>query len=363
MTTAVHARLKNCYNLRMKAFILRYWKMAIAIILVAVGGFFWMNTSAQKKNIASITTQNVTRKNFVQSISSSGKTTAEQSVDLKFQTSGKLSWVGVKEGDAVTAYQAIAGLDSREVQKNLVKALRDYSSERNDFEESRQITYGFKKTTDVNDTVKRILEKNQWDLEKAVLDVELKHLAVEFSTLVTPIAGIVTHIDTPVAGVNITPASAVFSISDPNSLIFNANVDETEVGNLSIGQKAQITLDAYPEATFSGTVTYISYVSETSSGGATVFPVKISFDNPAQLRIGLNGDITIDVHRENDVLTIPTEAIREDSGGTYVYRKTKNGFSKTPISIGFRNDDDAVVTSGLSIGDRVVTKGFSNISK
>jgi len=348
----------------MKAFVLRYWKIATVIFLMVIGGFVWMNKAAEQKSITSITTQKVTRKNFVKTISSSGKTKADKSVDLKFQTSGKLSWVGVKEGDKVNAFQVIANLDSREVQKNLEKALRDYSNERNDYEQTWRVTYDGKKPNDAfNDTVKRILEKNQWDLEKSVLDVELKHLAVEFAALITPIAGIVTHIDTPVAGVNITPASAVFSVADPNSLVFEANVDETEVGSLVVGQKTQITLDAYPEATFSGIVTYISYVSETSGGGATVFPVKISFDNPQQLRIGLNGDIAIEVSKQPDALTIPTEALREDSNGPYVYRKTKTGFTKTVITVGLRNDDDVVVTSGLSSKDSVVTKGFTQIPK
>jgi macrolide-specific efflux system membrane fusion protein len=74
-------------------------------------------------------------------VQSSGKTKADTSAELKFQTSGKLAWVNVKEGDAVEAYQAIAGLDPREVQKTLEKALRDYSSERNDFEEMWRVTY------------------------------------------------------------------------------------------------------------------------------------------------------------------------------------------------------------------------------
>ena len=95
---------------------------------------------------------------------------AEKAVELKFQASGKLTWVGAKEGDTVTAYQALAGLDRREVQKNLEKALRDYSSERNDFEQTWRVTYDGKTPNDAfNDTVKRILEKTNGILEKAVL--------------------------------------------------------------------------------------------------------------------------------------------------------------------------------------------------
>lgn len=348
----------------MKGFVVRYWKLLLVAAVLVVGGIVWSNQVSVQKNASTITTAKVAQKDFIKDISSSGKTQANKFVDLKFQTSGKLAWVSVKEGDAVTAYQALAGLDSREVQKNLEKALRDYSDQRNTYEETWRVTYDGKQPRDAfNDTVKRILEKNQWDLDKAVLDVELKSLSVEFAMLSTPIAGIVTHIDTPVAGVNITPATAVFSVADPTSLVFEANVDETEVGSLTIGQSAKITLDAYPEATFSGKVSYISYASETSSGGATVFPVKISFDNPQNLRIGLNGDISIEVDRQSDVLTISTESIREDEGGTYVYRKTKSGYVKTAITTGAKNDNDVIVTSGLSQGDTVVTKGFSNIPK
>lgn len=351
----------------MKAFFFRYWKfIGIAVILVA-GFIFWANKVAAQKVNASITTTKVTQRNFVKTLSSSGKTQADKSVELKFQTSGKLAWVGVKEGDKVNAYQALAGLDVREVQKNLEKALRDYSNERNDFEEARQITYGTRKTDAVNnllnDTVARILQKNQWDLDKAVLDVELKSLAIGFATLITPIAGIVTHIDTPIAGVNITPATSVFAVADPESLVFEANVDEVDVGGISIGQSAIIKLDAFPDATFSGTISHISYVSEQSSGGATVFPVKVAFANPQQLRIGLNGDITIEIHREDNVLTVPTEAIREEKNTTYVYKKTGTTFQKIMVTVGAKNEDDVIITSGLNENDLVVTKGFTSIPK
>jgi len=348
----------------MKTAFLRYWKLIIIILLIIGGILFWSAQSATQKTAASITTTKVKKQEFVKTLSSSGKTKADKSVELKFQTSGKLTWVGVKEGDTVNAYQSLAGLDSREVQKTLEKALRDYSSERNDFEETWRVTYDGKKPEQAfTDTIKRILQKNQWDLEKAVLDVELKHLAVEYSTLITPISGIVTRIDTPVAGVNITPATAVFAVSDPTSLVFEANVDETDVGNLSVGQTATITLDAFPEATFSGTISYISYISEQSSGGATVFPVKISFSNPQNLRIGLNGDITIETNREPNVLTIPIEATREEKNQTYVYKKTDGKYKKVMVKIGTKNEDDVVITEGLFEGDTVVTKGFTSIPK
>lgn len=334
-------------------------------VLVLLGGGVAIQNSKTQSSAQQIKTATVARVPFTKSVQSSGKTKADKSAELKFQTSGKLTWVGVKEGDTVTAYQAIAGLDLREVQKTLDKALRDYSSERNDFEEMWRVTYNGVQNpnTALTDTAKRILEKNQWDLDKAVLDVELKHLAVEYATLITPIAGIVAHIDTPVPGVNITPASAVFEIVDPSSLVFQANIDEVDIGSLAMGQVARIALDAFPQASFSGKVSYISYISETSAGGATVFPVKIAFDEPQKLRIGLNGDVSIETAAVPDALVVPIEAIREQDAGKFVYKKTGAGYTLVPVSVGEQNDTEIVITQGLSERDVIITKGFSYVAK
>jgi HlyD family secretion protein len=215
--------------------------------------------------------------------------------------------------------------------------------------------------TALNDSMKRILQNNQWDLNKAVYDVELKHLAVEYSSLVTPIGGIVIHIDTPTAGVNITPATATFDVVDPDSLMFEANIDEVDVGDLEIGQTATVALDAFPDATFSGKVSYISYSSVLSGGGATVFPVQITFDSPEKLRIGLNGDVTITSLTIPDVVVVPIEAIREEAGKKYVYRKSKLTYEKIYVKTKEQNDKQIVITGGISSGDDVVIKGFSNI--
>jgi membrane fusion protein (multidrug efflux system) len=342
-------------------------KLIIVIVTVAVITGIIVLIFGKKKNGSSSTikTAVVAQKTFTKEVQSSGKTKAKKSADLKFQISGKLIWVGVKEGDHVNQYQAIAQLDSREVEKNLQKALTDYSSERNDFEETWRVTYNGTQDPNaaLNDTVKRILQKNQWDLNKAVYDVELKSLAVELATLTSPISGIVTHIDTPIAGVNVTPATATFEVVDPESLVFEANIDETDVGILEVGQTASVALDAFNESTFSAKISYISYSSVLSGGGATVFPVEVAFETAQKLRIGLNGDVTINAVTIPDALLIPIDAIREDNTGKYVYVKIGTIYQKTPIKTRTSNNTDIIIEEGLSVGDEVVVKGFTQIPK
>ncbi len=340
--------------------------LTLAGVLAASGGGIAYTKNQQAVNTASaVQTSVVKRTTFTKTVTSSGKTKATRAVELKFQTSGKLTWVGVKEGDRVTAYQAIAKLDVREVQKNLEKALRDYAAQRNDFEEMWRVTYKGMKNPDsaLTDTVKRILEKNQWDLEQAVADVELKHLSVEYATLTTPIAGIVTRVDTPVAGVNITPATAVFEVVDPDSLVFEASVDEVDAAGIAIGKSATVTLDAFPDSPFTGSVSSIAFAAKTSSGGATVFPVEISIATSSAVRIGMNGDVAVEADTQEDALVMPTEAVRENGKVSFVYKKEGKTYKKVPVELGTRSDGEVIVRSGLTEGDEVVIKGFTNLPK
>jgi HlyD family secretion protein len=341
----------------------RKWIIGIVILVAIIGIMVLAATRSKNGNASEIKLSQATIKTFTKDVQSSGKTKAKKSASLRFQTSGKLIWITVKEGDHVFAGQAIAGLDSREVEKNLQKALTDYSSERNDFEETWRVTYNGVQDPNsaLTDTVKRILQKNQWDLNKSVYDVELRSLAVEFATLVSPISGIVSHIDVATPGVNITPAGAVFEIIDPDSLVFEANIDETDVGKLEVGQLASIALDAFPDATFSAKVSYISFSSIVSAGGATVFPVEVAFEEAQKIRIGLNGDVTIFAISIPDALIVPSDAIRDSTNGKYVYKKTNNTYEKNPVKVGFSNDTDTIIENGLTSGDEVVIKGFSSI--
>ncbi|MBU1499985.1 efflux RND transporter periplasmic adaptor subunit, partial [Patescibacteria group bacterium] len=240
---------------------------------------------------------------------------SQSQVDLKFQTSGQLTWVNVQEGDFVKKWQAIAGLDQQELKKNLQKYLLDFSKERADFDEDLKVTYLDKVLTD---TISRILQKNQYDLDKAVLDVELKDIALKYSTLISPLDGIVTHIDVPLAGVNITPAAAVFTVADPDHLEFEAIIDEVDIGLIKLSQSARLTLDAYPDEIINLTVDSINFNSSLDSSGSTVFLVKFRVENnPEQkFKLGMNGEVTITVAEKANVLAVPLSSILENGTAT-----------------------------------------------
>lgn len=321
--------------------------IVLLIITVVISVFF-----AIRRKPFTYKTTSVQKSSLSATVSASGKVVAKKEAKLHFQTLGRLAWVGVKEGDSVREWQAIASLDRRELEKNLIKTLRDYSKERNDFDQDRVETY---KYVEFSKTVQRILEKNQWDLDKAVLDVEIKDIALQYSTLITPISGIVTDISTPVAGVNIT-ASDTFSIVDPSSIIFEAEVDETDIGLINPGQQVTLSLDSYPDQKFIGSVSKIGFTAVTTSSGGTAFVVEISLPDNSnmQFKPGMNGDSDILLSEKQDVLTVPFESVLNEDGKNYVYILEMKKTVKKEVQIGIEGDSSIEIISGLNENEIII---------
>lgn len=322
-------------------------KIIIVLLVLAAAYFAW-----QKFRPRSIEKQYqlvpVTREDLRQTVTASGKIRSKTQVDLKFQTSGLLAWVGVQEGDSVKKWQAVASLDRRELQKDLQKYLLDFSKERADFDEDLKITYRDKSLTD---TISRILQKNQYDLDKAVLDVEIQDIALKLATLVSPISGIVTRAEPPVSGINVTPTTAVFTVADPGNLIFEAEIDEADVGQIEVGQSAELILDAFPDEPINSAVNRIDFNATVDSSGATVYQVELELANPAKFRLGLNGEATITIAEKTNVLTVPFASITSDNRVQVV----RNGRLETVTVIpGIASDERREIISGLSEGEQVV---------
>ena len=284
----------------------KLWVITFLILIATL--WFWKN---QQNGNEISKTSTVQRQTLTETISASGDIQTDDRATLRFPLGGKLVWLPVQKGDQVKKGQAIASLDQQDLEKRLTKALRDYSKERNDFEEDRQETY---KDKVMDDTLARILEKNQWDLEKAVLDVEIADIVKRNAVLVAPIDGTVTTTSNMVAGTNIL-ATDVIKVVDFSSLKFVANVDEVDYSKISLNQSVIIALDALSNETITGNVSYISREGSKTAGGGVIFPIdiEISSQNP-KLAIGLSGDAEFVISEKTDTLVIPREFVKTEDG-------------------------------------------------
>lgn len=348
-------RIYNFFKNKKKLFL-----FLVIVFVLAVFGYRNLKARSEKEVYK---TALVKKQDIVQTISASGKIKADEEVTLKFQTSGQLSWVGVKKGDKIKKWQAIASLDQRELEKNLKKELLDYMNERWDFEQTNLDDY---RDLAVTETIRRAKEKSQFDLDRTVLDVEITNIALKFATLISPIDGIITSIDAPFPGTNITPTTATFVVSNPDVLIFSANVDEVDIGNIKKGQKTKIILDAYQDEEIEASVEQIEFTSSTTSGGGTAFAVNFKLPLNTldeKFKLGMNGEADIVIEKKANALTVPFEAVKEDDEGTYVYVLKDGKPEKKYLKTGFSNDVDTEVLDGLLEGDSVITSGINNFRK
>ncbi|MEN9327236.1 MAG: hypothetical protein RI947_44 [Candidatus Parcubacteria bacterium] len=331
----------------------------VVVILIVVGFIIFRNNSAKVESTKE-TVHTVKRETIKDTLSISGFVDAHEKASLKFQSSGKLVWVGVKEGDYVNKHQAIASLDQQDIQKRMQKYLNTYMQSRLTFDQSkddtREVVIGGL-TQDQRRRTMRVADKTQYDLNNAVIDVELQKLSADDAFLSSPIEGIVTKVDTPNAGINITPASAEFVIVNPKSLYFSGTADQTEVVKLKQGMYGSIVFDSFPDDTASGMIDSISFMPKEGETG-TVYEIKINVSGAdlSTYRLGMTGDADFTLHEKKNVLSVPVRFVRTEGDKQYVWKMENNKQVKRYVKTGVTDDTLIEVTSGLREGDIIYDK-------
>lgn len=331
----------------------RYWYL-ILIGLAIAGGIFWW----RRPKPVHYKEYTVSKQPLAVTLSSSGTIVPERKADLTFQTGGRLSWVGVKKGDWVKKWQGIASLDKRQLEKNLQKELNDYLTSRWNFQDTRD---AYTVSTDNLDAytlttaARRVLERSQFTLNNSVLDVEIQMVSKEFASLVAPFDGMVTNLPVYI-GTNVTSTTAIATVVDPDSMYFEAQVDEVDIAKVKVGAAVQLTLDAYPEETFDAKVTDIDFSPISLSGGGTGYAVKISLPpqtDDLKFKLGLNGNADIIMVELDEALTLPPAAVAQKDGRWVVKVRRGKEIAEQNVEIGWETEDKVEIKSGLTTGDKV----------
>lgn len=171
--------------------------------------------------------------------------------------------------------------------------------------------------------------------------------------LLSPIdAEVIVSKDYP--GQTVTTNDAIVVLSD--HLIVQAQVDETDIGKIKVGQEANISLDAYPEIKITGKVDHIYYESLIVNN-VTIYQVDILPDKvPEVFRSGMSATVNIIVEAKDNVLTLPVSAIKRGKEGTYVL--LSQGLGRSPVDrkveLGISDEKNIEIVSGLTAEDKVL---------
>lgn len=175
------------------------------------------------------------------------------------------------------------------------------------------------------------------------------------------LVSIFAPIDGTVISQNVEPSQTVptdmtlFTLADV--LVVVAQLDEIDVGKVSIGNEVKVDTDAFPEESFSGRITRIAYESKVIKNIAyyDITPDLI-FDNK-MLKSGMTANVEIEYSCDDNVIFVPIKAVFEKDGEHYVIVKSKGGKNEVrKIIVGLRDRSDIQIMSGVKVGEQIVTR-------
>ena len=199
-------------------------------------------------------------------------------------------------------------------------------------------------------------------LRSAELNMDNLQEAMNNYTVTSPISGTIIEKNAK-AGDALTAGADLCTIYDLSYLEMTLNVDELQVSDVSVGQSVQVTADAVPDKTYTGTVTRVS-MKGSSNGGTTTYPVTVRIDETEGLRPGMNANAEIVIAEAGNALAVPNAAIVR--GGYVLVTKDSpsaanadpdmtapEGYVYVPVKIGVSDDDYTQIISGVTGNDTV----------
>jgi len=368
---------------------------------------------------------------FVEIINAPGEIRPETEVDISAKVSARIVELPFDEGDQVSASEPslLVRLDSKNFESQLRSAIasRDAQKARievekanilgqkaalegtkaslkqteREFERQQQLLVSQDISQSSFDEIECTLQQLQAQYEAAdhsirgaelnltVMEhnltgaqarVEEAREALSYTTMYAPIDGVITQLNAEVGEVVMTgtmnnPGTVILQVADLSKMMLLAEVDETNVGQVQIGQPAKIHIPAFWEEEFDGVVQNIALTQRLSRTGAKYYKTEILISGDVKkLYSGLTADVDIETNRHQDVIKVPSQAVlarRLDSlplditkdnpvvdqkktqiPVVYLLRDGKTVV--TPVRIGPSDLTHTLIRDGLSIGDVVI---------
>ncbi|HOW08532.1 MAG TPA: efflux RND transporter periplasmic adaptor subunit [Bacteroidales bacterium] len=275
---------------------------------------------------------------------------ASDVLNLVSETQGKIIKIYKEKGDRVTAGDVIAKVDDEVISANVLTAEANYAQFEKDVERLTRLS-------EENAVTKRDLEQATIGLKKAKADLINARKALGNTSIKAPISGYINN-DFITVGQLLGGGSPVCEIVNNSKLKLNIKVSEREVYKIKTGQSVIVSLTAFPDKKFNGTITSIAEKADA----VMKFNVEITLDNDvnAHLKSGLYAEALLPVKNE-EKLIISKAGIVGSMESPVVYVALDGKAVKRELIIGQSNNKQVEVLSGLSDGEQVIISGQLNL--
>jgi len=338
-------------------------------------------SGCKKETKATYTTVKASYQNLSTSITATGTIEPVTSVEVGTQVSGIISKIYVDYNSEVKKGQVIAELDKTNLlselasaKSNLANAQAELTYQKANY--TRYKTLYNKGLVSTNDYENARLSYQQAQSAVAIQqqNVSKARTNLGYATITAPIDGVVLSKEVEegqtVASSMTTPTLFIIA-KDLTDMRVIADIDEADIGGVKEGQRVSFTVDAYPDDTFEGSVTQVRQEATTESNVVT-YEVVISAPNHSlKLKPGLTANVTIYTMEKDQVLTVPSKALRftpneallqegesivDCKDGKKVWTKDGNVFKAHAVKVGSSNGTLTEITEGITEGTEVITE-------
>jgi HlyD family secretion protein len=291
----------------------------VVMIIVVVN----LTRSSQKALV--VQAEAVKRGHITSTVSAAGKIQPETEVDISANVSGKIVRLGVKEGDAVEQGQFLVQLDRNRYQALVDQAQAQLASAQARLVEAQAEYRRIRQLYDANLASEADLEaiEARKDVEQANYKASQAYLEkaqddLSKTTILAPMSGTVSQLNSEegevVLGTEQFSGTVIMTIADLSRMEAEADVDETDIVDVAVGQPAHIEVDALPDTVLSGQVTEIASSAYTLGRGTqeevTNFKVKVAIlDRISSLRPGMSATVDVETASHENVLYVPIQSV------------------------------------------------------
>ena len=343
----------------------------IAVVFIGTFVFLYKNSQPEEIRYQELPAQ---KQDVARSTVLTGKIVPRNEVNIKPQINGIIAEIYkeagqmVQQGEVIARLTVIPDMNSlsaaqsrvRLSEINLKQAQTNFDREKALYEKNLISAEEYEKTEQALSQAKEEYAASQESLEVIRDGVSSKN-ATSSSTLIrSTITGLILDIPVKVGNSviqanTLNDGTTVATVANMNDLIFEGQIDETEVGSLYEGMPLTITIGALKYYTFDADLEYIS-PKAVENNGANQFKVKaaVKVDSEHTIRSGYSANAQIDLEKATNVLTVPESALEFVKEESYVYKKGEDGtYTMTKVQTGLSDGVNIEIKEGLTEGDTV----------
>ena len=376
-----------------------------------------LSTAARRERAAQVRLEPVGKKSLVATVTASGRIVPKSAVDISADITGRIVTIPVKEGQMVTRGTLLLRIDPSQYEAGVARAQAMLSSAEASALQARANRDQAKRALDRANTLKETAPnlvsaeqmeqaQTQYDVAEALANSAEHQVsqaraglreaqdALAKTVLRSPIVGQVTRVaveegEVAVPGTFSRETGLLMTVSDLSVIIVKVQVDETDVVRLHMGDSADITIDAFPDTSFSGRVSKVSQSAILAAAAAQAsgtadravdYDVEVTLDRPPpDIRPDLSATAKIITATRDSALSIPIIALtvrehtpissetapadttdgKKETEGVFVVRGGVAQFQ--PVKVGIAGEEHFEVLTGLATGDSIVAGPYQAI--